>query len=255
MGMLLPGMSEPSGSRDIGRHFSLFYPREDARGGKPERELLTAAAENRFENDGWRIRKDGSRFCAHVVITAIRGEEGELLGFVKLTQDLTEQKRAQDELRRSQERFQRAVEAAPNAMMMVNRAGRIEMLHLQAEFLFGYARDELLGQPVEKLIPPRYRGHHREHRMSFFADPKPRLMGAGRDLYALTKDGVEFPVEIGLNPIETYQGTMVLTAIVDLTDRKLKEDALWRSQERFRRAVESAPSAMVMISRRGRSRW
>ncbi|HUI20382.1 MAG TPA: PAS domain S-box protein [Methylocella sp.] len=235
----------------IGRHFSVLYPREDARSGKPEKELLASVAENRLSAESARLRKDGSRFWAQTVITPVRDED-ELLGFVTMIKDVTQQKHAQDELRRGQERFQRAVEAAPNAMLMVNRAGRIEMLNLQTEWLFGYARDELLGQPIEKLIPPRFRAHHRQDRMSYFADPKPRPMGAGRDLYALTKDGLELPVEIGLNPIETDQGTVVLVAIVDLTERKQREEALLRSQGRFQRALESAPNAMVMASRRGR---
>ena len=236
----------------IGRHFSVFYPRENAQSGKPERDLLAAATNKRFEEVGWRIRKDGARFWADVVITAMRKGTGQLVGFVILTRDLTEQKRTADELRRSQERFQHAVESAPNAMLMVSRGGRIEMANLQAEWVFGYSRDELLGRPIEMLIPAHLREHHREDRMSYFAHPRPRPMGAGRDLYALTKDGVEFPVEIGLNPIETDEGTMVLAAIVDLTDRKQREKALLQSEERFRRAVEAAPYALVMVGRRGR---
>jgi sigma-B regulation protein RsbU (phosphoserine phosphatase) len=236
----------------LGRHFALFYPREDAQRGKPEQELLAAATQNRFEDQGWRIRKDGSRFWAHVAITAMRDEAGDLTGFVTLTRDLTDQRNRENELWRSHERFQRAVESAPNAMVMVDRAGRIEMLNLQTEVVFGYSRDELLGRPIEVLIPARFRGRHPEHRMSFFANPKPRPMGVGMELYALRKDGSEFPIEIGLNPIETNEGAMVLAAIVDITDRKKKEDELRRSEERFRRAVESAPSAMLMVGPTGR---
>jgi PAS domain S-box-containing protein len=239
----------------LGRHFSILYTREDARTGKPERELVAAADNGRFEDQGWRLRKDGTRFWAHVVITAMRvggNRAGELQGFVSLTRDLTEQKRTEDELRHSRERFQRAVESAPNAMMMVNRAGRIEMLNLQAECVFGYARDELLGQPVEMLLPERFRRQHHRDRLSFFANPKSRPMGAGRDLYALRKDGSEFPVEIGLNTIEAEEGVMVLAAIVDISDRKRKEEELQRSQERFQRVVEWLPNAVVMVNRRGR---
>jgi PAS domain S-box-containing protein len=236
----------------VGQHFSLLYPPVDARGGKPERELATAAKKGRFEEQGWRVRKDGTRYWAHVVVIAMTNEAGDFLGFVTLTRDLTEQKVALDELRRSREKFQRAIESAPNAMMMVNRSGRIEMLNLQAESIFGYSRDELLGQPVEILIPERYRKQHPRHRLFFYADPQTRSMGGGRDLYGLTKDGVEFPVEIGINPIETDEGTMVLTAIIDITDRKLKEEALARSEERFRLAVESSPAAMVIVSREGK---
>jgi two-component system, sensor histidine kinase PdtaS len=117
-----------------------------------------------------------------------------------------------DELRHSLERFQNVVESAPNMFVMVNRAGRIEMVNLQAERVFGYTRDELMGQPVEMLIPSQPRGQHRRERMLYFAQPMARPMGAGRDLYAVKMDGTEFPVEIGLNPVATAEGTMVLAA-------------------------------------------
>jgi PAS domain S-box-containing protein len=128
--------------------------------------------------------------------------------------------------KRLEERFRRVVEAAPSAMVMINGAGRIEMVNAQAEQVFGYSRQEMLGQAVEMLVPERFRGHHPRLRGSFFADPNARPMGAGRDLFGLKKDGTEFPVEIGLNPIETDEGTMVLSAIVDISDRKQKAERI-----------------------------
>jgi len=122
--------------------------------------------------------------------------------------------------------FRQVVEAAPNAMVMINTSGRIEMVNAQAERVFGYARAEMLGQPVELLVPGRARNHHPVLRDSFFADPRTRPMGAGRDLFALRKDGSEFPVEIGLNPIDTEDGAMVLSAIVDISDRRQKEERI-----------------------------
>jgi PAS domain S-box-containing protein len=144
----------------------------------------------------------------------------------------------------NEERFRLVVEAAPNAIVMINQSGAIEMVNAQAERVFGYARSELLGQPVEMLVPERFRTGHPGMRCSFFAEPRSRPMGAARDLYALRKNGSEFPVEIGLNPIETDEGTMVLSAIVDISERK-------RLEERFRLVVESAPNAMVMINQTG----
>lgn len=132
----------------------------------------------------------------------------------------------EDVLRKSEERFRLVVESAPNAMVMVNAGGIIEMVNAQAERVFGYPRAELLGCPVEMLVPERFRSHHPNMRASFFAEPRSRPMGAGRDLYAIRKDGSEFPVEIGLNPIETDEGMMVLSAIVDISDRKQKEEKI-----------------------------
>ncbi len=126
-------------------------------------------------------------------------------------------------LRKSEERFRRVVEYAPNAIVMTNEAGRIEMVNAQAERLFGYDRSELLGQQVEVLVPQPMRSGHPSMRDKFFREPRSRPMGAGRDLCGLHKDGTMFPVEIGLNPIETEEGTMVLAAIIDISDRKREE--------------------------------
>ena len=115
------------------------------------------------------------------------------------------------------------VESAPNAIVMIGPTGLIEMVNAQTERVFGYTRVELLGKPIEVLVPERYRANYPGLRKSFFADPVSRPMGAGRDLYGLRKDGSEFPVEIGLNPIETDEGTMVLSAIVDISARKRME--------------------------------
>jgi len=131
--------------------------------------------------------------------------------------------RIEQALRKSEERFRRAVEYAPNAVVMVNATGRIEMVNAQAERLFGYQRSELLGQQVETLVPGPLREKHPDLRDGFFRAPRSRPMGAGRDLYGLRKDGSQFPVEIGLNPIETEDGMMVLSAIIDISDRKREE--------------------------------
>ena len=152
-------------------------------------------------------------------------------------------------LRTGEERFRRVVEAAPNAMVIVKADGRIEMVNAQAERVFGYVRDELLGQMVEMLVPARFRNHHPGLRTSFFAEPQTRAMGAGRDLdlYGVRKDGSEFPVEIGLNPIVTEDGTMVLSAIVDITERKAAESKLRHRELRLQSILNTVPDAIVLI--------
>src|SRR5208337_1822572 len=149
-------------------------------------------------------------------------------------------------------RFWQAIGAAPNAMMMHDRAGKIVMVNTQAERAFGCSRADLIGQPVEVLLPERLRGRHPELRETFFAGPQPRPMGVGRDLYGLKKDGSEFPVEIGLNPIETDEGTMVLTVIVDITARKAAEQALRESERRYSILVEGVTDyAIIMLDPNG----
>jgi len=214
----------------IGQHFSRFYPEEDIALGKPARELETAASEGRLEDEGWRVRKDGSRFWAHFVITALRDETGQLRGFAKLTRDLTRRRQADIALARSEERFAALIEFAPDAMVISNAGGEIVLVNGQTERLFGYRREELLGQPVEILMPERFRERHPGHRSSYLASPEVRAMGPGMDLHGLRKDGTEFPIEVALGPLETEEGRLVSSEIRDITERCRSELMLRQSQ-------------------------
>ena len=116
--------------------------------------------------------------------------------------------------------FQLAFEASPAGKLIVDGSGTIKLVNAQIERMFGYSRDELLNQPIEILLPERYRGGHPEKRTGFFAAPTTRLMGANRDLFGRRKDGSEFHVEIGLNPYEASEGRCVLAVIIDISERK-----------------------------------
>lgn len=156
---------------------------------------------------------------------------GRLVGAVLVIRDVSERTR-------SEERFRLAVEAAPNAMIMTDHEGRIVLVNSKAEELFGYAREEMHGAPIEILVPERFRRSHPDSRAAFYGAMKNRAMGAGRDLYGLRRDGTEFPVEIGLNPIETAQGVFVLSAVVDITERRRAEEVLRQRSEALARSNE-----------------
>ena len=122
--------------------------------------------------------------------------------------------------------FRRVVEWAPSAMVMIDRDGIMVLVNAQSEQMFAYPREALIGQSVELLVPERFRHHHRLFRAGFFSDPKPRPMGVGRDLAGCRSDGSEFPIEIGLNPIDTEAGRMVLASIIDITERRRAQQRL-----------------------------
>jgi PAS domain S-box-containing protein len=132
------------------------------------------------------------------------------------------------ERKRAQERFHLVVESAPNAIMLISRDNMVRMVNAQVENYFGYDRTELIGMDIEQLIPDRFRSKHSTHRTAFLANPYPRLMGVGRDLYALRKDGTEFPAEIGLVPLESPDEPLLMVTIVDITVRKQAEEKIRR---------------------------
>jgi PAS domain S-box-containing protein len=159
-------------------------------------------------------RKDGSEFPVEISLSPLHTDTGTLV--ISIIRDTT--------LRRQAEaKFRGLLESAPDGIVVVDTTGQIEIVNSQTERLFGYPRDELIGEPIEILVPRRFRAGHVEHRNNFFADPRLRPMGSGRELFGRRKDGSEFPVEISLSPIETEEGMLVSAAIRDISERKRVE--------------------------------
>jgi PAS domain S-box-containing protein len=199
---------------------------------RAEADILRAIAERTDLDSVFRVVwPDGTVRWLYAKARTLYSDSGQPMRVIGINMDITERKRAE-------ERFRLAVESAPSGMVMVNQSGAIVLVNSQTEKLFGYRRDELIGQSVEILLPKRFRQTHPEHRRNFFLDLRSRPMGVGPDLHGLRKDGSEFPIEIGLNPIETSEGMLVLSAIVDITERKRADEEIRRLNAELEQRVE-----------------
>jgi PAS domain S-box-containing protein len=183
--------------------------------------------------EGVRRRKDGRRVEISATVSPIYDLAGNPVGQAAVARDVTEQNRAE-------ENFRVVLESAPDAIVLVNADGEIVLVNAQTEKLFGYAREEMLGQRLEMLVPDRLRDRHADHRSVYRTDPRTRAMGAGLELYAQRKDGSEFPVEISLSPLKSDDGTVISSAIRDISERKQIEDELHHSRERLAEAERVA---------------
>ncbi len=186
------------------------------------------------------IRKDGRRIPVMLSVTALRDPSNAIMGYIAMALDLTDRKAADAQ-------FQTVMEAMPTGIVMVDEAGRITMVNQHTSEMFGYASDALLGQPIEILLPERFRAAHPDQVQVFINAPSARAMGAGRDLAGRRKDGSEFAVEIGLAPIHTPQGLRILASIADITKRKQTESTQFRLQQ----AINHAQDGMALLDDTG----
>jgi PAS domain S-box-containing protein len=207
----------------IGRNFSCFHTQEDIDQGKPQEVLRIASEQGRIEIQQFRVRKDGTRFPADLVITALRDKAGKLVGFSEISRDITERVT-------SETKYRGLLEAAPDAMVVVNQDGEIVLLNVQAEKQFGYRRDELLGQHVTAIIPEGFAERLRADALRSAVEALEQQIGTGIELIGRRKDGGAFPIEIMLSPHESADGTLVTAAIRNISVR--------RDAERVRHAAE-----------------
>jgi len=210
----------------LGEHFSRFYTPEDREAGKPARALATALKEGKYEAEGWRVRKDGSRFWAHVVIDPIYNEEGVLLGFAKVTRDVTERKRAEDALRESEQRFRLLVNGVTDyALFMLSPEGTVTNWNPGAERIKGYRQDEIVGSHFSRFYTPEDRESGVPRRALETAASAGRFEAEG---WRVRKDGSRFWAHVVIDAIRSDAGELLGFAKItrDLTEKKKADEAL-----------------------------
>lgn len=189
-----------------------------------------------------RISKDGRKINVLLTITPLFDSAGNVVSIASTEKDISQRKQAENKLRASEANFRALVESAPDALVIINSEGKVEVANGQAEQLFGYSKQELMGMLVERLMPARFADKHLKHRQAYFTHPRVRVAGDDLEIFALTKNGEEIPIEVGLSPIETDHGLVVSAAIRDIRQRK-------RVAEALRAAKNEAESALSAKSR------
>lgn len=230
----------------VGQDFAVFYTEEDRAAGEPAKVLDLALRQGAYSAEGWRVRKDGRRFWASVLLTAAHNPAGELVGFAKITRDLTE--RTVEE-----EQRQMIIEAAPNGTLIVDDHGLITLANSALEKIFGYERGVLLGQPIENLVPEPFRQGHAALRVGFANDRRARPMAAERRLTGRHADGSELPVEIMLSPVETPRGRIVVATVVDISAHRAAEQTLHDAKEAAEAAARAKSGFLANMSHEIRS--
>jgi PAS domain S-box-containing protein len=237
-------------SEIIGKHFSIFYPREKVLEGFPEYELREAARVGRFEDEGWRIRKDGTRFWANVVITALRDSSGQLVGYAKVTRDLTERRMAEEELRESEERFRLLVNSVKDyAIFMLDPTGHITTWNEGAQRIKGYSADEIIGKHFSIFYPPEVAAvGHPQHELEI-AEKEGVYEEEG---WRVRKDGSKFWANVVITAVRRADGSLAGFAKVtrDLTERRNAEE---RALESARQVAAEETARAIAESNRART--
>ena len=213
-----------------GRHFSIFHTPEDLESGKAARELEIARTTGRYEEQGVRLRKDGSSFIAHVSLTTLKNEAGDLLGFAKVTRDISERVAAEEALRTREAHLRSILETVPDAMIVIDEQARIQFFSAAAERLFGYTDREVIGENIKILMPNPYRDQHDGYMHRYLTTGERRIIGIGRVVVGQSKDGSTFPIELAVGEMRSSGQRYFTGFIRDLTERQKTEARLQELQ-------------------------
>jgi PAS domain S-box-containing protein len=251
-----PGAERFKGYREseiIGQHFSRFYTENDRAAGLPARALAIADREGRFEHEGWRVRKDGGRFWAHVVIDPIRDPSGKLIGFAKVTRDLTEKHSAGQTLAETEQRFRILVQGVTDyAIYMLDPLGKVSSWNAGAQRFKGYTADEVIGEHFSRFYADADRAAGMPDHALEVARTTGRFETEG---WRVRKDGTHFWAHVVIDAIRNPSGALIGFAKItrDLTERKLAEEALRKSEEQFKLLVQGVTDyAIYMLDPEGR---
>lgn len=207
----------------LGQRSSIFYPREAVVAGKPEADIERARREGRFEEEDWRVRKDGSEFLAAVSWTALYAEKGELRGFAKIVSDITDKRSAENQLRAHESQLTAILSTVPDAMVVIDESGQILSFSAAAEAMFGYAEEQVLGRNVRMLMPSPDREHHDSYIQRYLATGEKRIIGKGRVVSGRRADGSVFPMELCIGEAVRGEERIFTGFIRDLTERRAVE--------------------------------
>jgi two-component system, LuxR family, sensor kinase FixL len=210
----------------VGRNISILYTPEDVAAGKPEEVLETVRRTGRREEQGDRLRKDGSRFVAHAKTTLLTEPGGRLLGFAKVTQDVTDRVAAEDALKASEAHLRSILETVPDAMIVIDEQASIQSFSAAAERLFGYDASEVIGRNIAMLMPSPYREQHDGYVARYLATGERRIIGIGRVVVGQRKDGSTFPMELSVGEMHSRDTRYFTGFIRDLTERQRTEARL-----------------------------
>lgn len=232
----------------IGKHIAVFYTKEEIEKGEPERNLKMAKKNGRYESEAWRIRKDGTEFYADVIINALYDDKNELVGFVKVTRDITSRKQAEEQIRENEQQLQAIINNAPDAVIVMDVESTIIKWNPKAEEVFGWRSGDVIGKPLyEFIIPEKYRDAHKQGLKHFLETHEGPVLNKTIEIEALNSKGKEFSVSLSISaPIYVNEKYLFIGFIKDITERKVAEERLQASENFLDSVVENLPSMLFV---------
>jgi len=215
----------------VGKHFCVFFTEEDQARGLPGRVLQEAAETGKYAADGWRLRKDGSRFWARVLVEPVRGTDGRLIGFAKINHDESWRREAEQRRMDALEEFQAVLDTMVDGLIITDELGYIKTFTRMAERIFGYRDHEVLAQNIKMLMPDLDHGRHDGYIEHYRATGEKKVIGTGREVMARRKDGTVFPIELGISAYKVAEKQRFVGIVRDVTIRKQVEEALRQRDE------------------------